>query len=174
MWTALLSFSADPWEIVFRGTAIYWFLFVMFRGVLRRDTGAVGITDILLIVLIADAAQNAMAGDYKTVPEGMLLVATLVGWNVLADWASFRFPAMRRLLQPPPLMLVRNGQVLHRNLRREFLTMGELMAALRQSGVESPGEVRLACMEADGSISIIKQGARGDAAAGKRSSDVRR
>lgn len=152
---SLFQFKLSPWELVLRGTAVYWFLFLMFRFVLRRDTGAVGIADILLLVIIADASQNAMAGQYTTVPEGFVLVATLLAWNVLLDWASFRWEAVRRLAEPPPLLLVDNGRVLARNLRREFVTMNELMASLRRNGVEDVRLVRRAFMESDGSFSVI-------------------
>ena len=70
----LLRFHVSPAEIALRGTAVYWFLFLLFRFVLRRGVGSLAITDILLLVLIADASQNAMAGGYDTVAEGALLV----------------------------------------------------------------------------------------------------
>jgi uncharacterized membrane protein YcaP (DUF421 family) len=136
---------------------MYWFLFCMFRFVLRRDVGAVGIADVLLLVIVADAAQNAMAGEYKTVPEGMLLVATLLFWNWLLDFTSFRFRAVRRLVEPPPLPLVRGGKMLHRNMRREFITEEELMTALRQKGVKELSEVEEVFMESDGNFSVIKR-----------------
>lgn len=67
-WRALFALSVPPVELVVRGTAIYWFLFLIFRVVLRRNVGAVAIADVLLLVIVADAAQNAMAGDYKSIP----------------------------------------------------------------------------------------------------------
>jgi hypothetical protein len=73
---ALFRLGMSPLELFVRGTAVYWFLFLLFRFVLRRDAGAIGIADILLLVLIADASQNAMAGGYETVADGFLLVAT--------------------------------------------------------------------------------------------------
>ena len=152
------SFQQDPLELFLRGTAMYWFLFCMFRFVLRRDVGAVGIADVLLLVIVADAAQNAMAGEYKTVPEGMLVVATLLFWNWLLDFASFRFAPVRRLVEPPPLRLVREGRMLHRNMRREFITEDELMTALRQKGVKELSEVEEVYMESDGNFSVIKRG----------------
>jgi len=97
----LFDMTMSPGEIVMRGTAIYWFLFLIFRFVLRRDIGSVTIADVLLLVLIADAAQNAMAGEYKTVSEGMLLISTIVAWNYVLDWGSYRYPAFRRLVSRP-------------------------------------------------------------------------
>jgi uncharacterized membrane protein YcaP (DUF421 family) len=68
-------------ELMLRGTLVYWLLFLIFRFVLRRDVGAVGIADILLLVIVADAAQNAMSGGYDTFAEGAILVLTIIGWN---------------------------------------------------------------------------------------------
>ena len=62
----LFGLSVSPLELVVRGTAMYWFLFVLFRVVLRRDTGSLAIADVLLLVIIADAAQNAMSGSYQS------------------------------------------------------------------------------------------------------------
>jgi uncharacterized membrane protein YcaP (DUF421 family) len=154
---ALFQFSIDPLELVLRGSAVYWGLFLLFRFLLRRDAGSMGIADILLLVLIADASQNAMAGGYESVADGAVLVLTIALWSWLMDWASFRSERMRRFLDPPPLVLVRRGQVVPRNLRREHISMPELMASLREQGIEKLAEVKMARMESDGSISVIHQ-----------------
>lgn len=153
---ALFALEVPVWEIVLRGTLVYWFLFLIFRFIVRRDVGSVAIADVLLLVLIADASQNAMAGGYKTVSEGALLVATIVSWNYLLDWASFRFEWVRRLAEPPPLPLVWRGRILYRNLRKEFLPVEELKAHLRQKGIEDLSQVKAAYMESDGSLSVIR------------------
>lgn len=153
----LLRFHVSPAEIALRGTAVYWFLFLLFRFVLRRGVGSLAITDILLLVLIADASQNAMAGGYDTVAEGALLVATLAGWNFALDWASFRWRWARRLVEPGAMPLVRDGRPLREQLRRELMTMDELRAKLRQQGIADLREVKLAAMEADGEISVIRR-----------------
>lgn len=166
----LFAFHLSPWEIVLRGSAVYWFLFLLFRFVLRRDAGALGIADILLLVLIADASQNAMAGEYRSLSEGALLVATIAGWNWAMDMAAWRFATVRRFAEPPPLVLVRRGRLLPRNLRREFLSNHELMAMLREQGIEKLAEVKMARMEADGRISVIRQPrAKGDETQGSGS-----
>lgn len=153
----LFGVAVHPLELVVRGTAMYWFLFALFRFVLRRDVGSIGIADVLLLVLIADAAQNAMAGGYESVTEGFILVATIAGWNWLLDFATWRFPALRRLLEPKPLPLVENGRLLRRNMRREFITTDELMSQLRQHGIETLDQVKAATMENDGQISVIRR-----------------
>ena len=154
----LFALRVSPIELIVRGTLIYWFLFMIFRFVLRRDAGAVGIADILLVVLIADASQNAMGGGYDTVAEGCVLVATLVGWNFLLDWASYRWEAVARFTEPAPLLLIDRGRVLARNLRKEFLTREDLDAQLRLKGVASPAQVKKAFMESDGKFSVVTYG----------------
>ncbi len=153
-WGQLFGIEKPILELVVRGTVMYWFLILLFRFVMRRDVGAIGIADVLLIVIIADAAQNAMAGGYRSIPEGMILIGTLVSWNVLTNWLSFRSRRFERLLEPPPLLLVRGGKVLERNLRREMLTQNELESKLREQSVKSVAEVRWAYMESDGQISV--------------------
>jgi uncharacterized membrane protein YcaP (DUF421 family) len=155
-WEALFGFTLSPLELFVRGSCVFWFLFLVFRFVLRRGVGAIGIADILVIVLIADAAQNAMAGDYRSISDGLVLVATIVGWNFLVDWAAYRSARIARILEPPPLVLVHHGQVLHRNLRSEFLSTEELMGKLREKGVESLSEVKYARLESDGEISVTR------------------
>lgn len=153
----LFVFSMSPLELAIRGTAMYWFLFAIFRFVMRRDIGAIAIADVLLLVIVADASQNAMSGDYKTVADGALLVSVIVGWNFLIDWAAFRFEALHRLLQPPPLLLIYRGHILHRHLRQEFLNVADLMSELRKHGIEDVRQVRRAFMESDGHISVLKE-----------------
>ncbi len=108
---ALFGIHVPIAEIILRGSAVYWFLFLIFRLVLRRDVGAVGIADVLLLVLIADASQNAMAAEYRSITEGLILVSTIVGWNWLLDWLSSKSPRVARLVAPQALVLIRNGRV---------------------------------------------------------------
>ena len=143
-------------ELMLRGTLVYWLLFCIFRFVLRRDVGAVGIADILLLVVVADAAQNAMSGGYDTFAEGAILVLTIVGWNWLLDVLSYRFAAVRRFATPARLTLIRNGVLQRRNLRREFITLEELHEKLREQGIEKVSDVKAAFLEGDGQISVIR------------------
>ena len=155
-WQELFGLSVSPWELMIRGSAIYWFLVLVFRFVLR-PTGSVGIADVLLLVIIADAAQNAMAGEYKSITDGIILISTIIGWNVFMDWLTYISPTMRAILQPKALLLVRNGHLMHGNLRRELISDIELMSKLREQGVEDVKDVKKAFVERDGTISVIKK-----------------
>lgn len=156
-WNTLFTFTVSPLELFVRGTIIYLFLFAVFRTVLKRDVGAVGVADVLVLVLVADAAQNAMAAEYRSVSDGLVLISTILGWNLLLDFLAYRFAVFRRLLEAPEICLVRNGRIQHRNLRREFLSVEELQAQLREHGIADLAEVRLACMESDGTVSVIRR-----------------
>lgn len=154
-WNAVFVPTVSLAEIVLRGTFVYLLLFFVLR-VLRREAGALGISDLLVVVLIADAAQNAMSSEYKSVTEGAVLVGTIVAWDYSLDWLGYRFPAVRRLLRPAPLPLIKDGRVLRQNLRKEMITMEELMGQLREQGVESIDEVKRCRLEGDGHVSVIK------------------
>src|SRR5262245_32043762 len=138
----LFILHLSAWELVVRGTCIYWALFLLFRFVLRRDAGSLGLADILMIVLIADAAQNGMSGEYKSVSEALVLVGTIAFWNYIIDWLSFRYPWFARFAEPRVVPLVRHGRLLSANLHREMVTIEELKSQVRQNGIERLEDVR--------------------------------
>jgi uncharacterized membrane protein YcaP (DUF421 family) len=84
-------------------------------------------------------------------------VLTILGWNALIDWLNYKVPALQRLLEPPPLLLIDHGRVLHRHLRHEFISEDELQAKLREHGVTDPSQVAQAYMEADGQVTVIRR-----------------
>lgn len=160
-WAELFRFSVSPAELVVRGTAMFFFLFLLFRVIIKRRIGSIGMADLLVLVIIADAAQNGMAGEYRSVSDAFVLVGTIVAWNHLIDWLSWRSAALRRLLEPPPLLLIDRGKVLWRHLRIEFVTEDELKAKLREHGVTDPAQVDKAYLESDGEVSVTRRDATG-------------
>jgi len=159
-WRALFAPGMPPLELMIRGSAVYWFLFLVFRVVLRRDMGAIGVADVLLVVLIADAAQNAMAGEYRSITDGAVLVATIIAWNLLIDWLAYRFSRVRRILEPRPIPLVCDGRIQQGNLRRELMSVEDLLGKLREHGVDDIAQVRSAHLESDGKMSVVKRSGR--------------
>ncbi|MBA1156411.1 DUF421 domain-containing protein [Microvirga mediterraneensis] len=156
-WQEIFIPSHSVLETIVRGTMIYIMLFLILRFLLKRQTGVIGVADLLVIVLIADASQNAMASEYKSVTEGIVLVLTIVFWNYAIDWLGFHFPAFQRITRPPPLLLIENGKMLPRNMRQEMITIDELKSQLREQGIEHCSEVKRAYIEGDGTISIIRK-----------------
>lgn len=147
--------DTSPLEIVLRGSVMYLSLFALLRVILKRQAGTLGMTDLLLVTLLADASQNGMAGEYRSLPDGIILVATLIFWNYFLDWLSFRSAFFRRLIEPAPLLLVRDGAMLRRNMRRELITEEELLSQIRERGIDEISNVKKAYMERDGRVSII-------------------
>jgi uncharacterized membrane protein YcaP (DUF421 family) len=156
-WRSIFALDTPILEIFIRGSIVYLSIFFLFRLVLKRQTGSLGIADILLVVLVADAAQNAMGGDYKSIPDGLFLVAVLAFWSYMLEWMGYRFKFMKKLLHPAPLPLVRNGALMKKNMKQELITEEELMGQLRQQGVDDIKDVKEAFMEAEGHISVVKR-----------------
>jgi len=154
-WRKLLVPDTSLLDIVIRGSVTYLALFTLLRVVLRRQRGGVGVTDILVIVLIADAAQNAMADNYTSLSDGILLVAVIIAWAAILDWLGFHVPAIQRFLTPPPLKLYGDGRLDRRAMRSENITMDEIMQEVRLQGMTDLSEVERIMLEGDGQMSII-------------------
>src|SRR5262249_33036860 len=155
-WHKMFVPSVSPLELMLRGSIMYLAILAAMR-VFRRQAGSLSTADLLVVVLVAGAAQNGMASEYRSVTDGLGLIATIYLWNYVLDVASYRWRRVHRVLNPPPLALVQDGRVLRRNLRREMLTLGDLMEQLREQGVERLSEVRHCCLEADGRLSVIRR-----------------
>ena len=165
----LFRLDYPVWQMMLRGTVVYWFLLLVFRFLLRRDIGSMGVADLLFVVLVADASSNAMQGDYRSIGDGLVLVGTMVGWNYALDWLAFRSDAVSRLLEAQAEVLIRHGRVNRRAMRRELITEKDLMELLREQGVESVDQVRVARLESDGNLSVFKKGDAGKAQQARRS-----
>jgi len=160
------------WHMVVRGTAVYWFLLLVFRFVLRRDIGAMSVADLLFVVLVADASSNAMQGEYRSVNDGLVLLTTLVGWNFTLDWLSYRVPAIARFLEPQPEVLIRHGRINRKAMKREMITLDELEAKLREEGVDSIAKVRIARLESDGKLSVEQRAGQSESKGPKAPNDI--
>jgi uncharacterized membrane protein YcaP (DUF421 family) len=155
-WSELIIPTHSLAEIMLRGSTMYLALFLILRFVKLRQSSTIGISDILVIVVIADAAQNAFSKEYQSLTEGIILVLTIVGWDMILNWLGFRFKIFQRLLAPAPLALVEAGRINRKNMRREFITEEELRGQFRQQGISDIATVKSACLEANGEISVVK------------------
>lgn len=153
----LLLPDEPPLEIIVRGTLLYVAIFVLLRFGPRRQTGTISRTDLLVIVLIADAAQNGMAGQYMAVADGIILVATIVFWSSAIDWLAYHVRAFEPIVHPPPEPIIVDGRLNRRNMRAELITMDELMTQLRLQGIEDVGDVKRAFVEGNGELSILRR-----------------
>lgn len=151
----LFAVTAPPLELVMRGTLTFLALVVLMRLVGQRESGGLGLTDLLVVVLVADAASAGLTGDSESIGDGLLLVLTVLFWSVALDAAAYRWPAFARLVKARPRPLIRDGQLNRAALRREFMTHEELMAQLRLHGIDDTAIVRRAYIEPNGMISVL-------------------
>ncbi|MBC8106879.1 MAG: DUF421 domain-containing protein [Anaerolineae bacterium] len=155
-WNGIFTPKNSLIELVVRGTIMYFVLFGLLRLVLKRQAGGIGTTDVLVIVLLAEVAGNGFAAEYTSVIEGAVLVGTILFWTYALEWAAHRFPAVERILHAPKLVLIEKGKMIRKNMRAELVTKEELMAQLREKGIEDCALVKRASMEADGMTSVVK------------------
>lgn len=161
-WQRLFVPTTPILETFVRGTVVYLALFFLLRVLTKRESSSVGVTDLLVLVLLADAAQNAMADDYVSITDGFLLVATIVIWSYFLDWLGYKYRFFNRLIKPSKLLLVKNGRMLKRNMKKELITEDELESEIRKQGLKNVEDIEEAYMEPNGTISVIsgKQGER--------------
>jgi uncharacterized membrane protein YcaP (DUF421 family) len=155
-WRQILTPTGSLPELVIRASLMYLLILAGFR-VFRRDAGSLSVSDLLVVVLIADAAQNGMAGEYRSVTEGAVVVATIFFWNYTLDWLAYRSRLVHWLMHPPPLLLVRDGRIQRRNLRAELMTRDDLLEQLREQGIDDIRDVKTCCLEGDGRMSVIRR-----------------
>lgn len=155
-WDILLRPDISILESFARGTILYFFVLIVMRVTLRRTAGELSMLDFIFVLLIANGAADAMVGGSISVTNGLILILTIVAWNYALNTLSWYMPALERLTSPPPLQIIRNGEMMRRNMRKEFITKDELMGKLREEGVEDVSHVKSAYVEGDGKISVIQ------------------
>ena len=149
--------STPLFEIAFRTGLIYLALLVGLRLTGKRQAGQMTPFDFLLLLLLANAVQNAMTGPDTTLAGGLVAAATLFGLNMVVAWGVRRSSRTEQVVEGSPTILIRHGQIINSNLAREGITRDDLLRALREHGVETVEEVRSAILEVDGSVSVIKE-----------------
>jgi uncharacterized membrane protein YcaP (DUF421 family) len=143
-------------EIFLRGTLVYLALYAMLRFVVKKGAVAsASMTDLLVLVLISNAVQNALIGDSNSITDAILLVAVVIFWSYTLDWLSLHSNLIRRFTYPQSIKLIENGKPLWRNIERELITEEQLYSLLRQQGIEDVSEVKEAHIEPNGQISVL-------------------
>lgn len=166
-WQGLLE-PHNVVENIIRASSIYLLLVLLLRFLPNRKSGSLGPSDLLVIVLLATVVTGALNKDVSSITDAVVMVATIVAWSFITDILANQVPVLRRLVHSAPVEVVRDGEVLPRNLRREFMTDEELRAQLRLQGVENEADVAHAYIEHDGRMSVIrKDGARPEGHNGK-------
>src|SRR5215210_6755242 len=144
-------------ENIIRVSTIYVVLFLLLRFLPNRKSGSLGPADLLLVVLLATVVNGTLNRDVSSLTDAFVMVATIVVWGFITDILVNNVPFFRQMLYSQPVELVREGEIIARNLRREFMTEEELRAQLRLQGVEDVRDVAHAYIEHDGRMSVIRK-----------------
>ncbi|TML69062.1 MAG: DUF421 domain-containing protein [Actinobacteria bacterium] len=144
-------------DIVLRGIAIYVFIYVLTRVVGRRELSSLEPFDLILLIILGDSVQQGLTQDDYSVTGAMIAIATIAALQVSTSWLSFRFPRLRPVLDGEPIVVVEDGKPIERNLKRERLTIEELMEEARMQQIASMDEIQWAVLENSGTISFVKK-----------------
>lgn len=147
--------GSDLLSVALRTAIVYVVLVTFFRVVGKREAGQLSTLDLVVLLVISNAVQNAMVGENVTLIGGLLAAAVIL----FLDWSlhklNDRFPRLREVVEGEPVLLVRDGEILDDNLSSEGLSVRELGIALRQNGLLTVAEARFVYLETNGQISVI-------------------
>lgn len=141
--------------IVFKTVSVYLFIILAIRLFGKTELAQLSVTDLVFILLISNSVQNAMVGEDSSLQGGLIAAASLFLLNFIIKRITYRSKSFSKFLQGEPIMLVHDGVILKNHLEKVRLTEDELLAAMREHGVDSMDKVNLAVLEADGNISIL-------------------
>src|SRR3954470_13253951 len=142
-------------DLVFRTVFVFLLIFAVTRAVGRRELSSMEPFDMILLVVIGDLVQQGVTQSDYSLTGATTVIATLAMLTVLTAYLSFRVARLRPLLEGEPVVVVADGRVLDRNLRRERMTVQELEAEARQQQIGALDDVRIAVLETNGKISFV-------------------
>jgi len=144
-------------DVVRRGAVIYVGVFGFTRALGRRELSSLQPFDLILLIVIGDLIQSGVTQNDLSVTGVIMVLCTIGVLQVLTSYLGFRFRRIRPILQGEPIVLVENGKLIERNMRRERLTLDDLAEKARLSEIASIDDIRWAVLETNGEISFIKQ-----------------
>ena len=146
-------------DLTFRAVTLFCFVYLLTRIVGRRELSSLEPFDLILLIVIGDAIQQGLTQDDYSVTGALIVVGTFGVLQVFVSFLSYKFPRLRPALDGEPIVIVQDGAPIERNLRRERLTVQEIMVEARQQQIASMDGIAWAVLETNGKISIIpKQG----------------
>ena len=152
----LFGTPRDFLPIVFRTVVVYLAILIGFRLIGKREVGQLAPFDLALMLLIANAVQNAMVGPDNSLGGGLTAAFVLLGINWVLGRLAIRSRKVEKLLRGRARILVNRGRIYEENLKEEGITHEELLQALRENGCATLEECRLVVLEVDGRISIVE------------------
>jgi uncharacterized membrane protein YcaP (DUF421 family) len=143
-------------DIVLRAIAVFFFLLVLTRIIGRRELSSLQPLDLILLIILGDAVQQGLTQDDYSLTGSFLAVGTIALLQVLVSWLGWRFKPLRMVLDGEPIVVLQDGKLIERNLKRERLTPEEVAEEARAQNIAHLAEVRFAVLETNGRITFIK------------------
>jgi uncharacterized membrane protein YcaP (DUF421 family) len=144
-------------DIALRGLAVYFFLYLLTRVIGRRELSSLEPFDLILLIILGDAVQQGLTQDDYSVTGAIIGVSVIAGMQVATSYLAFRFRRLRPVLDGEPIIVVEDGRPIEQNLRRERLTLEEIMAEARQQQIDSVEKIQWAVLETSGKLSFIEK-----------------
>jgi uncharacterized membrane protein YcaP (DUF421 family) len=142
-------------DLVLRTVYVFFLIVVVTRVVGRRELSSMEPFDLILLVVIGDLVQQGVTQSDNSLTGTTTVIVTMAALVVFTAWLSFRFAGLRPVLEGKPTLLIADGELLERNLRRQRMTVDEVRAEARQQSIGSLEEIRYAVLESNGRISFI-------------------
>jgi uncharacterized membrane protein YcaP (DUF421 family) len=142
-------------DLVLRAAVVFFFVFLVTRVVGRRELAQLEPFDMILLVVIGDLVQQGVTQSDESVTGALTVIATIALLSVAVSWLSFRSKRLRTVTEGEPIVLVRDGRPIERNMRRERITLEDLEQQARQAQITAIADLRWAILEDDGKISCI-------------------
>jgi uncharacterized membrane protein YcaP (DUF421 family) len=150
MWTLSVAW----WELIVRSVIVYAVLILLLRITGKRQVGQLAPFDLVLLLVLSNAVQNAMNGGDNSVIGGIISAVTLISLNFVVGYLTYRNKRLEVMLEGQPEVLIHNGKLFEKVMARAQLTHHELNAALRQEGCVSVADVHCAILENNGTITV--------------------
>ena len=144
-------------DLVFRAAVVFAFVFLVTRIVGRRQLSQLEPFDLILLVVIGDLVQQGVTQSDESVTGALIVISTIALLSVAVSWVSFRWRKIRLVTEGEPIVLVQNGRLIERNMRRELITREDIEEEARQQQITSLADLRWAILEDDGRISCISR-----------------
>jgi uncharacterized membrane protein YcaP (DUF421 family) len=148
-------------DIVLRATVMFFALYLLVRVMGKRELAQLTPFELIVLVVFGDLIQQGVTHNDFSLTGAILAISTMAFWALAMSWVTFVSPKAEAILDGEPRVIVRDGQVVEENLRRDRLTRAEILSEMRQAGIARLGDVAWAILEPQGKMSFIKRGSAG-------------
>ena len=144
-------------DIAIRALVLYVFITLLMRVIGRRELSSLAPSDLVLLIVLGDAVQQGLTQDDYSVTGAVIAISSVAALQVLSSWFAFRSRRARRVLEGEPIVVIQEGRLIDKNLRRERMTPDDVAVEMRMQQIASFDEVQWAILENNGTMSFVKK-----------------